>query len=409
MKKVLVVLFACLFLGSLVSAQKLTIWMTGSERNGETLSAAASVFERLNQGVDVQVQAIPWRDGHAKILTAAISGVGPDLMIGGTSWGIEFGQLGGMVNLREEYPKLLADIEEAVVPEAYRSVVPPNGEVHAVPFNLQVMMMYYRQDLLAEAGIDAPPRTWDELLTAASALRARGSKGLALSWGSGLWLAYFPFLYQAGGRLYDLDCSQATINSPEGVEALRFYVSLYRDYDAPADAKEADLNSLLANGYPIGYGNAVPLASLAATHPELDGAWDVAVLPAGPSGRSTSFVGGRVVGIMAASRQPDLAAEFIRFLYGDEATAAMSQKAAELNQDHIPPAAALVSSMRLARSHAEVLQAQLIDAEGPPNCPGWEESAAAVTKQIQEAIFNDADPQLVLDRAAAEMNRNLNQ
>ena len=64
-------------------------------------------------GNTVTVEAVDWGTAHAKILTAATSGEGPDIMTGGLSWGIEFGELGGMIDLNAQYPDDVAVIQAA--------------------------------------------------------------------------------------------------------------------------------------------------------------------------------------------------------------------------------------------------------------------------------------------------------
>lgn len=400
MKRLLTV-SSCLLLG-MASAQTLTIWETGGGED-TPLTAAAQLFEESHPGVTINVQAQSWDDAHAKILAAAVSGTGPDMITGGLSWGIEFGELGGMINLSEVAPEMVANVEELVQPGIYESVRPPSGEVYGVPMGITSFMMLYRPDLLEAAGVATPPQTWDELT---AALEALGDKELALGWGSTDWLGYFNFLYQAGGTLYDEGCTTATINSPEGVQAAEFFAGLYNTYGTPA---EADLETGLDNGeYAIGYTGSWIL-NLGVGRPELAEKVEFAPIVAGPSGENTSFLGGSMIGVMAGSQNAELAAEFIGSLYDQEVAQVMIDKAAETGSLHIPPVVDYVELIRTDNQGGlEALAAQLQNAAGPPNCPGWEEAANTVTQQLQEIIFNGADAQAALDIAAEDMNSKLN-
>ena len=51
--------------------------------------------------------------------------------------------------------------------------------------------------------------------------------------------------------------------------------------------------------------------------------------------------------------------------------------------------------------------AQLQDAEGPPNCPGWMRLDYALTRAVQRVVLSGADPQSELSHAAALLNRAL--
>ena len=388
----------------------LTIWATGDEDEGKLLFSAAERFMAENPNVTIELQPISWDDAHAKVLSAATSGTGPDIITGGLSWGIEFGQLGGMIDLRENYPDIVAEIEESVHQGIYQSVVSPENEVYGVPWDLTVYQMFYRPDLLEEiTGSGEPPATWDELTTAISQIQDSGKKGFAMQWGNTQWLQYFNFLTQAGGALYDETCSAVTINSPEAVEALTFYTDLYSTYNAPTDGWPDLEGGMVSGDYPIGYTGSWIAGSLDASYPELEGKWTLAPLAAGPTGDPTAFIGGRVIGIMSYSEVPDTAVEFIRSIYNDETADAMTATAAELNLFYIPPRADFADKIQAPEERVESIKAQLANSKGPPNCTGWEESSQVVEQKLQQVIFEGADPQTALDEAAVVMTQNLTQ
>ena len=67
----------------------------------------------------------------------------------------------------------------------------------------------------------------------------------------------------------------------------------------------------------------------------------------------------------------------------------------------------MIPLVNLPSEQKSVLLNQLADAEGPSNCPGWEQSGDAVQNAVQSVIFKGADAKEVLDAAAAEMDKNL--
>lgn len=386
----------------------LTLWATGSEDEAKVLAAAADAFNAKYPSVKVQVQPVSWDDAHAKMLAAATSGVGPDLMTGGLSWGIEFGQKGGMVDLKEKFPTVVQDVEKVVHPQIYKSVVSTDKKVYGVPWDLTIYQMFYRTDLMKDlTGSNNPPKNWDELTAAIQKAQTSGKKGFAMQWGNTQWLQYFNYLYQAGGTLYDEGCTKATINSPEGVKALQFYADLYNKYKAPTDGSP-DLESGLETGdYPFGSSGSWISGGLDASKPSIKGKWSLSPLPAGPSGKRTGFIGGRVIGIMGGSKNQAAASEFIRFIYTEGAVDAMTKKASEVSIFYIPPRVDFVTKIQAPSDRIESVKAQLNDSVGPPNCTGWEESARVVEQKLQEAIFKQGDAKKLLDEAAAAMNQNL--
>ncbi len=384
---------------------KLVLWSTGDDNDVKILGEAARLFMAKHPNVTVEIQPISWSDAHAKMLAAATSGTGPDIITGGLSWGIEFGKLGGMIDMKAQYPELEAEIEKIAHPQVMASIKSPEGEVYGVQWDLTTMMMYYRPDVLKEVtGSDKAPATWEEYTAALEKLQAAGKKGGLLQWGNTQWLQYFNFLYAAGGSLYDSGCTKATVNSPEGLTSLKFFADLYTKYKFPTDASP-DMETGLATGdYPLGISGSWVAGGLDISHPEIAGKWALAPLPAGPSGKRTSFIGGRVMGIMSYSKNADVAMQFIRSIYTDETIAAMSAMAKSLNVVYIPPSVNYVDKIQAAPSTVDAIRVTLLDSMGPPNCLGWEESSKTLEQAIQEVILNGADPQKALDTGAAAMD-----
>jgi multiple sugar transport system substrate-binding protein len=384
----------------------LTIWSTGGDSDVSILEAAAEVFQETHPNVSFEIQAVPWGDAHAKILTAAASKSGPDLMTGGLSWGIEFGELGGMLDLRG-YDEMIKEIEAVVHPGIYESVVSMDNSVYGVPWDLTVEMMYYRPDILEEVGAAVPPTTWEEMVDAIEKLRAADKSGFAIAWGNLDWLGYQSFLMQAGGSFYNDNCTESTVNSDAAVQAAKFFTDLYKEYGVTPDS--ADLEGGLESGeYGFGKTGQWSIIGMAA-RPDLEGKWAVAPLPTGPSGKRTAFIGGRIIGIMSYTNNANVAAEFIRSLYNEDTAKAMTVEAAMQNALFVPPRTDFADMIQLPEDRLEALKAQLEDAVGPPRCPGWEEGNNNVSQALQAMVFEDADPQVRLDQVADILTQLLGQ
>lgn len=392
-----------------VAPGTITVWSTGSDTDAQVLQAAGDAFSALHPGVKINVQAISWNDSHAKILAAVSSGTGPDIITGGLSYGIEFGQKGGLVDLKAKYPDLIEQVQKLAQPGVYKSLVGQDGKVYAVPGDLTLMMMYYRTDILKEAGLSVP-KTWDEFTNVVTKLRAANkAKGAGFGWGNSNWLGYFQYLYSAGGTLYDAQCTKATVNSPEGLKALQAFNDMFNKLGTSTDTT-LDFEAGFASGdYPIGFNGSWELINMETGHPEIKGKWAAAPIPTGPAGKGTAFIGGRGLSIMNTSKTQDQAAEFIRYLYTDQAAQLTSEQAAKLTTLWLPARVDMADKLQIPAERIQALKSQLNDAAGPPICPGWEESGSTVDKKLQEVILNNADPKKTLDEIAAVMNQNLKQ
>lgn len=382
-----------------------TVWMTGGDLDAQALKVAAGAWEQAT-GNTVVVEAIDWSSAHARILTAATSGEGPDLMTGGLSWGIEFGELGGMLDLNELYPDDIAAIKEADAPGIWSSIESVDGAVYGVPYDVTTMLFFSRPDLLEAQGLSVPTN-WDELLEVHEAVyEANGGEGgFVMGWGNTDWIGFSNYLWQAGGDWYDEQCN-VIIESDEAIEALDFIATLH-DAGMTTDTAatvEAGLDSGL---YPVASAGTWVVAGLDAGYPDMAGKWEVSKHPAGPTGNGTAFIGGRVIGIMEGSKNADAAFDFIKYLQTEDAQLALIDYVASQNQLWIPPQTAFAHHAGLTDKIGEALESQLSDAKGPPNCPGWEAATSDITLQIQSVIFEGTDSRDALAEIAAIMEDNL--
>lgn len=105
--------------------------------------------------------------------------------------------------------------------------IEPGVHAAAAIGNTAANMLWLRTDLMREAGIDAIPRTWDELRSACRSMMGRGIYGAPLPYArnSMTTLVIIGFIHQAGGMILSPDLDVA-IDSDEAVNALEFYRSM---------------------------------------------------------------------------------------------------------------------------------------------------------------------------------------
>ena len=88
----------------------------------------------------------------------------------------------------------------------------------------------YRVDHFAAAGINAFPDTFDDLLTAAKTLHARGTPiGMTLGHASGDGRSTnYPVLWGFGGQEFAEDGRTVTLDSPQTLRAVEWYAEIYK-------------------------------------------------------------------------------------------------------------------------------------------------------------------------------------
>jgi ABC-type glycerol-3-phosphate transport system substrate-binding protein len=388
----------------------LTVWATGGDADAAVMKAAGKAFEDANPGVTVKVEAISWGDGYAKVLAAAAAKKGPDVFTGGLSWGISAGDKGALADLRKlgvasfVQPKVPSQIYKALV--GYKST-----KVYAVPFDLTLMMMFYDKTTLANAGITAAPKTIAQFNAAADKLKAANvATPVYNEWGNADWLGFFSWLYSSGGTLYDAKC-KVTINNAKGVAALNQYKKLYADYSAPKPGvADWSMNDNIKSGkYGIGFSGNFQASSYYTYYKDYKN-WSVAPVPAAPGSKSVAFIGGRGISVMGYAKpaQQQLGAKFIKTLYDRSVVRQMNLVGAAQNAIFLSPVISNADTIDAYPADVlKTIKSQLRDAQGPPNCKGWEDSQAGVTTALQNFLFGSATAQAALNEAAAVMKSKL--
>ena len=133
------------------------------------------------------------------------------------------------------------------------------------------------------------------------------------------------------------------------------------------------------------------------------------MLPKGPTGKRTAFIGGRVMGILSSSAMKPEAWEFIKFLFKPENQIKIYEASLETEDAYLPPNMDTWPSLPMDRSFKQVLEEQAKDSEGPPPVLAWNSSTRFVNYAIQMVVLKGADSAGELKKATKEMQRELDQ
>ena len=161
------------------------------------------------------------------------------------------------------------------------------------------------------------PETWDELLDAGEKLKAIDKYLLTVSCsGSEVDDYYLPFLWQAGGTVCERDENGEWVgkmNSPESLEAAKFYVDLVNQGYMPKEITgldaEAALNSFTAGDTAMIVTGMWNIANLKGME-EMDGKWATAQMWEGPGGKAVLSYP-NTVHITADSENKEMAGKFL--------------------------------------------------------------------------------------------------
>lgn len=204
--------------------QKITFWYLWSGDAAENLEKVIADYNA--QSDSYYVEGLSVGDSQ-KIIAAMAAGNGPDItddFLGNLG---KYAAAGIMEPLDSYIEKTNYDIDD-FVPAAV-DACRVNGQLYAMPLNINFMGLYYNKTLLAEAGYKEPPKTLEELYEMAVATTKVNEDGTLVTCG----FPDFPTVYYldsfvpaAGGFWYTEDGTPAPADSEGNALALK----LIRDY-----------------------------------------------------------------------------------------------------------------------------------------------------------------------------------
>jgi multiple sugar transport system substrate-binding protein len=290
------------------------------------------LVEKFNETHDVQIKmtVIPDTQYVTKVSTSAASGELPDLLSVDLIYMPDFINSGIMADITDDVQAL--EFVDELAP-SHVDIAEQEDKNYGVPYWLDVSTLYYNKDLFKKAGLnpDEPPKTWDEIESAAKAINGLGGDV------SGFYFAgncagcnaftFLPLVWAQGADVITEE-GQPTLDTEEMRSALEFYKSLWDQGLAPRSAQsengETWATTFAAGNIGIAFYGSFALEAIPAENPKLE--FGTGLIP-GPDGDGSSFGGGDVLGITSAADNPEGAWEFIDWMLSEETQVEIIAKA----------------------------------------------------------------------------------
>ncbi len=357
-------------------------------------------FEATHHGIDVVIQETPddATQRHQLYVQWLNARVGkPDVLQLDVIWTPEFAAAGWILPLDSHQPHADQFFPAAIRANQWKS------RLYAIPWFVDVGMLYWRKDLL-----DHAPTSMEELnAMARSHVSEQVPYGIVWQGAryEGLVTVFLEFLGGYGGRILD-DQGRVVVDSPEAVAALEAMRSEIREGIAPREVltwHEEECRFAFQNGRAAMMRNWPYAWDLMNDRNDsrVAGDFGVAPMPAGPGGRPTAALGGAELAINAASEHPDFAWELVEFL---TAPRQMLERADVLGQ--YPARPALFHDRRLRRAlgvpPADALR--IIESATPrPVTPLWSQLSERLQVHLNRALNGQTEPADALHDAARQM------
>lgn len=316
---------------------KLNIWiMPNSAKAKEDLIEVLKPFTDKT-GIEVDVTVLDWGIAWDKLNTAAISGVGPDIVQVGSTWVPTFAAMGALADLRPYFPEKLDD--KFLKSSFSTARMYGKEELVSIPWVADMNLFYFRKDIYEKAGLTADMAFKDmdsfkSALEKINNVEVDGKKVASFAYpGKNDWNVIqniAGYIWSFGGDLLSADGKTPMLTDPKTIEGIKYYISLVREGLVPKSALEknsSDTEGMIAHG-DISTVQAGPwnVKIIEDTQngikepgteedsiPSQMGKVDIAPPMAGPAGRF-AFSGSSNLSVFESSQNKEASAELIRFL-----------------------------------------------------------------------------------------------
>lgn len=293
------------------------IWDSGQKAGME---AIVDAYTEKNPDVSIEVQATGWDEYWTKLEGAATSNTMPDIFWMHSNQMFKYADNG-----------ILADCSDIINESDYSEIAVENargsdGKVYGVPKDKDTIALLYNKELFDAAGVEYPTEdwTWDDLENASAQIHEKTGKYGYMPF-SHDQIGYWNFVYQNGGAILNEDGTEPKYTDKATADAIGYYVSLQDNDWSPTQAQFANTGAseLFFSGEgAMYYAGNWDLVNLCNTYTDMNGKWDVAVLPKCPdpeNGDGRAVISNSVSYATAAQgKNKDLAMDFLAFLGSEE-------------------------------------------------------------------------------------------
>jgi multiple sugar transport system substrate-binding protein len=295
----------------------------------EALANALRVFE-AEQDISVHVQVLDPTQERRQLADYAIFGAGPDVSEVGSTW------LSSLMSMNAILPfspreVLVLGGQEAFFPVVWQAGV-RDGDVMAAPWRTDTRVIYYRRDLLQQAGIDEQSAfaTVDDLqrtLTRLHTLQDVIPCAIPTNRHSMILHILAPFVWEAGGYFMRPDGRRALFAEPDALAGIVKYFNTFAPALTPAVQGLSDskiTNLFTAGQVAVTISGHWVLDMVRKQHSAAPGVManlGVALTP------GAQYIGGMNLAIWKHTSLPQQAFELVRFLTRQEFQTTYSREA----------------------------------------------------------------------------------
>ena len=254
----------------------LQVWVNRSSQYVQIMQKMIDESFTPETGIEVDISIMP---DQYKLVLANSTGDSPDVATGiNYTVPYELAIRGALVDMTQ-----FDDFQE--VAEPYESgfflTGTINNSIYSMPETMNFWVLYYRTDVMESLGLEVPD-TMEDVIDMLPELQMRGLNFYYPTAGMTAMRNFHgttPLIMQFGGSLYYDDASEGTaLGSELSVDGFTYLTELFTIYNL--DVNVDNFYQHFRNGdLPIGIADLATYNLLTNAAPELDGSWEISVIP----------------------------------------------------------------------------------------------------------------------------------
>lgn len=283
-----------------------------------------------------------------------------------------------------------------------------NGQIYRIPFRSDVGMLYYRTDLLEQAGVE-PPDTFEELVQISKDIQ----QNTDIDWGyiwqgrqyEGLSAMFVEILQGFGGFWVNPETNEVGLDRPEALEAVNFLRSTISEGISPTGVTtyaEEETRRLFQSGEAVFLRNWPYVWPLANESSPIAGQIGIKPMISQPGVESGACLGGWGFGISKGSAHPNEAWTAIEYFTSEEA-----QRRFILETGYVPSRRSLFNDPQIVAQYGhypqllEVVESAVLR----PPIPQYAQTSDILQRYLNGALTGRFTPERAMNAAADETRR----
>lgn len=291
---------------------ELTFW---GDWGGEGQKQFETMVDAFNKSQDkIRVKYVLQQDMITKFLTAATSGGSPDILFW-DRWRTSLYAPKNVLHPVDEFMAKDGLNKDDFYGEALKELS-YQDKLYGLPLTVDARALFYNKKILADAGINTPPTTWDELeQDAIKTTKWNGNKLEVAGFSLGDNGLFNMYLQQAGGHMLSDDGTKTDFNNDQGKSVLEYWDRLLNKDKVYKVGFEQGLgegtDAFVTGKLAMQYTGPWMLSTYKKYGKDLD--FGIVPPPAGPNGDKGSVMGGFGLVIPEGSKHQAEAWEFIKW------------------------------------------------------------------------------------------------